>query len=192
MIKLNRPRVVLAVVLVLVDAPTFAASSVDALASRLDGVVNRAIDEHRIVGTVVLVAKDGNIVYHRAAGFSDREAQQPMTEAAIFRLASMTKPIVSATVLALVQQGRLTLDDPVTKWLPEFRPKMANGRTPLITIRQLLTHTAGLSYHPSSHSGRSGDKPIDIDEPGLPMEERLRRIGRLELLFQPGTQWSYS
>src|SRR3546814_10536077 len=99
-----------------------------------------------LVGGVVLVARGGEVIFRRAAGFADREAGIPMREDAIFLLASLTKPIVTAAIMRLVEQHRIELDAPVTDWLPDFQPKTADGTTPVITIRQLLTHTAGLTY----------------------------------------------
>lgn len=85
------------------------------LAKRVDAVVDSAIADNRLVGTVVLVLRDGQLVYHRAAGLADREDGRPMTEDTIFRLASVTKPLVSAAAMHLVEQGRLGLDDPVSR-----------------------------------------------------------------------------
>jgi CubicO group peptidase (beta-lactamase class C family) len=183
---------VFAAVTMLLGIQAVAADSVDPMATRLDHVIDRAIAEQRLVGAVIIVAKDGKTVYHRAAGFSDREAGRPMDQTAIFRLASMTKPIVSSAVMVLVHQGKLTLYDPVTKWLPNFRPQLPNGQKPIITIAQLLTHTAGLAYHSSPKTGRATKVALDADAPSLSMDERLRRIGSVELLSTPGTQWSYS
>ena len=89
-----------------------------ALAERVDAVLSRQLDTQRLVGVVVLVARDGELVYRRAAGFADREARTPMQEDTLFRLASVTKPIVSAAAMALVARHKLSLDDDVTKWLP--------------------------------------------------------------------------
>lgn len=161
-----------------------AATSADPLTARLDAVLKRAIDEHRIVGTVVIVAENGKVVYQRAAGFADREAHRPMRETDIFRLASMTKPIVSSAIMELIQQGKLKLEDPITHWIPYFHPRLPNGESPVITIKQLLTHTAGLSYGVKDHS--------DVQTPGITMDERLQRIADLPLIYSPGTQWSYS
>lgn len=165
------------------------------LTARLDAVVDQAIADERIVGAVVLVAEDGKLVYRRAAGHSDRQAGVPMEADAIFRLASVTKPIVSAAALALVDQGKLSLDDPVTRHVPEFRPKLADGTEPTITVRQLMTHTAGLSYR----FLEGGDGPYNranvsdgLDQPGLPFEANLDRILSVPLLFEPGTAWNYS
>ncbi|WP_437627797.1 serine hydrolase domain-containing protein [Sorangium sp. So ce1151] len=165
------------------------------LQSRLDAVVEAATAEGRIVGTVVIVARDGEVVYRRAAGFADREAGSPMREGTVFRLASLTKPIVSAAALALVDAGALGLDDPVTKWLPAFAPRLADGKTATITVRHLLTHTAGLNYTSTEpddgpyHRARVSD---GLDQPGLSLEENLARIAQAPLLFAPGTAWNYS
>lgn len=86
------------------------------------------------------------LVYQRAAGFADREAQIPMRENTVFRLSSLTKPIVSAAAMALVERKLLDLDDTAVRWLPQFRPKTPEGAEAVITLRQLLTHTAGLNY----------------------------------------------
>ena len=98
-------------------------------AKRIDQAVDRAIDEQRIVGTVVMVNRTEAPAYRRAAGFLDREAGTPMPEDAIFRLASFTKPIVAATALALIERGRFGLDDVVSRWLPDF-PSGAPSRAP--------------------------------------------------------------
>src|ERR1700756_1136698 len=97
------------------------ASAVSAVAApdmteRLDAVVTEAVSAQRIVGAVVLVAQDGKVVYHRAAGMADREAGVPMREDTVFRLASLTKPIASVAALSLVAQSKLSLDAPVTRY----------------------------------------------------------------------------
>ena len=171
-------------------------SEARAFAARLDPVIDRALAQKRIVGTVVLVAKDGRVVYRRAAGFADREAKEPMREDAVFRLASMSKPLVSAAALALVDQRKLSLEDPVTKWIPTFHPKLADGREPVITVRHLLTHTAGLTYgffQPEQGPyHRAGVSDGLDDVPGLSLEENLRRIASVPLSSEPGKRWGYS
>src|SRR6266446_5927490 len=114
--------------------------------SAIDSAIDRALTENRIVGAVALVAQDGEIVYRRAAGLADRERAIPMREQAVFRLASLTKPLVTAAALRMVELGKIALADPVMRYLPDFRPALPDGRTPTITLRHLLTHTAGLSY----------------------------------------------
>lgn len=165
------------------------------LTGRLDGVIERAVAEQRIVGTVVIVVSDGQVVYQRAAGFADREAARPMTQDTIFRLASVTKPIISAATMRLVEQGRLSLDDRVSRWLPEFRPRLADGSEPDISIGQLLNHTAGLSYgllEPEHGPYRSAGVSDGLAEPGTSLEENLKRIASVPLSYPPGTQWRYS
>ena len=165
-----------------------------ALAASLDPIVDAALDDGRIAGAVVLVAKGGALAYARAAGLSDLEGGRTMTLDTIFRASSLTKPIVTAAVLALVEAGVVGLDDPVTRYLPDFKPQW-NGEAPTITLRQLLTHTAGLSY--------GFMQPIDgpylqlqvsdgMDQPGLGFVENLRRITEAGLTFPPGAAWLYS
>jgi len=163
------------------------------LAARTDEAIDAAIATGRIVGAVVLVAQGGEIVYQRTVGLADREAGLPMREDAVFRLASVSKPMVAATALALVERGMLALDQPVTRWLPDFKPKLKDGSTPTITLRQLLTHTSGLGYgdlvpgDPYRPAGISGG----LAQPGLGMAENLRRIASVPLYFAPGTAWRY-
>ena len=162
---------------------------------RIDQVVDRAVAEERVVGAMILVARRGEILYSCAAGLADREAKKPMTPEAIFRLASVTKPVVAMAALALVEAGVIGLADPLTKFIPEFRPKLADGSEPIITIRQLLTHTAGLDYGFRQAAGgtyhRAGVSD-GLDQPGLSMAENLRRIASVPLAYVPGTGWGYS
>lgn len=166
-----------------------------ALPERVDAVIDRMIEKRRLVGAVVLVAEGGKIVHRRAAGFADREAGRPMAADAIFRLASFTKPIVSVAAMALIEQGRLALEDPVTRFLPDFRPRLPDGRIPVITIRHLMTHTSGLIYGssepPDGPYHRAGVSD-GLDMPGRSMADNLTRIASAPLAFEPGTQWRYS
>ncbi|EMD9440035.1 beta-lactamase family protein [Burkholderia cepacia] len=167
-----------------------------ALAERVDAVLSRQLETHRLVGAVVLIARDGELVYRRAAGFADREARTPMREDTLFRLASVTKPIVSTAAMALVAQHKLSLDDDVTRWLPGFRPALHDGSVPVIRVRHLLTHTAGLGYRfaeadatgPYARAGASDG----LDAASITLAENLRRIASVPLQFAPGTGWNYS
>jgi CubicO group peptidase (beta-lactamase class C family) len=164
------------------------------LADRVDAVIDRTLSDKRLVGAVVLVARHGQIVHRRAAGAADRESGRLMTEDTIFRLASITKPIVTIAVMRLVELGRIGLDDPVTKWLPDFRPRLSDGSEPAIRIRDLLTHTSGLTYGFWEENGayiRAGISD-GLAEPGLSLAENLGRIAGVPLLFPPGTNWQYS
>ncbi len=160
----------------------------------VDGVVERTLAAQRLVGAVVLIARDGEIMYRRAAGFADREAQRPMREDSIFLLSSLTKPLVTAAAMALIEQGRLGLDDPATRWLADFRPQY-EGAEAVITVRQLLTHTAGLSYGLSQLDNgpyRRAGVSDGLAEPGLGFEDQLRRLAAVPLSYVPGTAWRYS
>lgn len=162
---------------------------------RLDAAVDKAIREKRIVGTVVLLAQGGEILHRRAAGLADREAGRPMREDSLFLLASITKPIVTAAAMRLVEEGRLDLEAPVTRWLPEFRPRLPDGSAPEIRIRHLLTHTAGLSYRfldPPEGEYRRLEVSDGLDQPGLSLAENLERLARAPLFFAPGEKWRYS
>lgn len=155
------------------------------IAQRIDAAVDAALGR-RIVGCVILVSRRGEPVHSRTAGFADREAGRRMQEDAIFRLASVTKPIVAAAALRLIDQGRLTLDDPVARHLPFFTPPAPGGGTAEMTIRHLLTHTSGLTYDTVPPDVSAG-----IIGPEIPLQENLRRLARHPLAFAPGTAWGY-
>jgi len=165
-------------------------------AAALDRALDSALEEHRIVGGLLLVAQHGEPVYQRAAGFADRERNLPVRLDTLFRYASLTKPIVTAALLALAEQGRLGLRDPVTRWLPDFQPRLADGEAPLIALHQLLTHTAGLSYPffepedgPYHRAGVCDGLGYTGD---MKLAENLRRLASVPLLYAPGTAWMYS
>lgn len=162
---------------------------------RVDAVIDAAVAEKRLVGAVIFIAHDGKLVYRRAAGLANRETRAPMGAERIFRFSSLTKPIVSAAAMALVERGKLGLDDAVTRWLPDFRPKLPDGRTPVITVRQLLTHTSGLGYGFAEgadgpyHQAQISD---GLDESTVSLEKNVRRLASVPLLFEPGKSWNYS
>lgn len=161
----------------------------------LDRVLDRAIADGTLVGAVVAVSVKGRPVYRRAVGFQDREAGLPMAEDTIFRLASVTKPVVTVAAFGLLEDGAFDLDAPITQWLPDFRPALRDGTPATITIRHLLGHTAGLYYRFLGIGGGRYDAANisdGLDQPGLSLEENLRRLASVPLLFAPGTSWCYS
>ena len=161
----------------------------------IDAAIDQALAEKRIVGAVVLACRDGAMIYRRAAGLADRERSIAMREDAVFRLASLTKPIVTAAALRMVEQGKLSLEDPVTRFLPSFRPALPGGEVPVITLRQLMTHTAGLSYgfmQPPDGAYHLAGVSDGLDQPGLAMADELARITRAGLAYRPGERWAYS
>jgi len=143
------------------DIPTGKPESVGLSSERLERigtVVQRDIDEKRIAGAVTLVIRRGHVAWFKSQGMMDREASKPMRPDAMFRICSMTKPITSVAVMMLYEEGRFLLDDPVSKYLPEFKnPKVlvkpAKGTTysipatKEITIRDLHRHTSGITYN---------------------------------------------
>jgi CubicO group peptidase (beta-lactamase class C family) len=174
--------------------------------ARIDHALQRYVDENRIAGIVALVLRDGQPVYERAVGWSDKEAGRKMTTDTIFRIASQTKAITSTAVLSLVEEGKLTLNDPVSRVIPQFaKTTVAAGGSIVpakrqITIRDLLTHTAGISYGTepavASQYEAKGLGPAagfgwytaDKDEPVCSTMERL---ASLPFVAQPGEQWVY-
>lgn len=155
------------------------------LQSRMDAAIDAAL-VNRIVGCVVLVHREGKAAYARAAGFADREAGRAMREDAIFRLASCTKPIVATTALVMVDKGLLSLDDPVTKYLPWFMPNLPGGGPATILVRHLITHTSGLTYEIPEGVSRGSDPG-----PAITLEQNLRLLARAPLHFAPGSAWEY-
>ncbi|WP_370638166.1 serine hydrolase domain-containing protein [Ancylobacter sp. Lp-2] len=179
----------------LTPTPVYSPTSVQAMGVRLDAAIAQAIAQKRIVGAVVLVARDGEVIYRGAMGMADREMNRPMREDALFRLASVSKLFVSVAAMALVAQGRLSLDEPITTWLPAFRPTLPGGELATITPRHLLSHTAGLSYgflEPEDGPYHRAGVSDGMDRLDISLDENLRRLASVPLLFAPGTAWTYS
>jgi len=169
--------------------------SVEQLEARLDDAIEKALEDRRIVGTVVLVAKGGDVVYGRAAGLADREAGRAMQKDAIFLLSSVSKPIVTAAALRLVENGRIGLGDSVRRWLPGFEPRLGDGRVPEITIHHLLTHSAGLTYvfmEPEDGPYHRLRISNGFDRTDANLDEIVSRIAAAPLLYEPGAGWGYS
>ncbi|MGH8188879.1 MAG: serine hydrolase domain-containing protein [Steroidobacteraceae bacterium] len=194
--RLALPGIALALLMpTLTQAASVSAELTGEARSRIDTAIERAITEKRIVGAVVLVSHDGKLVYQHAVGFADRESKRPMQINTVFRLSSVSKPIVSAAALALVDRGKLSLDDHVTKWLPDFRPKLASGAAPTITVRDLLAHTSGLGYKFAEKPGTAyyqAGVSDGFDELRISLDENLRRLATAPLFSRPGEAWRYS
>ena len=176
---------------------------------RIDQVIQHSIDANEISGAVTMVSRRGRVAHFEAHGLMDIEGQRPMRKDAIFRIASMTKPVTGVAILMLMEEGRLRLTDPVSRFIPEFKhmkvamAKPQTGvRVPVrdpeiytvaanreITIRDLLTHTSGLQ------SGGWGTAEAERMAPRRTHEtlaQYVPRLGSAPLDFQPGTQWRYS
>lgn len=177
----------------------------------LDAVMQTAVDTGKVAGTVTLVARNGKVVHHKAVGFRDVESRAPMQTDTIFRIASMSKAVTSVAVMMLVEEGKVLLDDPVSRFIPSFadttvvvRPPAGSpsnakpGTAPAlrpITIRHLLTHTAGVSYGGGSpfedaykEAGVHGWYFADKAEP---IAVTIDRLAKLPFDYQPGERYIY-
>jgi len=178
--------------------------------ARVDSVLQKYIDDNRVPGVVALVLQDGKPVYERALGWSDKEFGRKMTTDTIFRIASQSKAFTSVAVLALMEDGKLAINQPVSDFIPTFAKttvavKSAAGIDLIpakrrITIADLLTHTAGISYGTDAHvaalyqakglgpAAGNGWYTADKEEP---ICETIERLGTLPFVSQPGEAYVY-
>ncbi|WP_135468809.1 serine hydrolase domain-containing protein [Crenalkalicoccus roseus] len=166
---------------------------------RLGAVLRERIAAGHLPGAVALVARDGRIAWHEAFGRRDPAAADPMTTDAVFRIYSMTKPIVSVGVMMLVEEGRLLLGDPVGRHLPELAAPMVavegggleKAARP-ITVQDLLRHTSGLTYEfRGTGAVHRAYMDAKVYRRGQTNAEQVAMLGRLPLLHHPGTRWEY-
>jgi CubicO group peptidase (beta-lactamase class C family) len=166
---------------------------------RLMDVLRREVDSGKLPGAVAMIARRGQIALFEAVGQQDPGTGTPMKTDSIFRIYSMTKPVVSVAVMMLVERGQLLLSDPVSRWLPEYANQQvatAQGLEPVrqaATVQDLLRHTAGLTYE------FLGDSPVQRQYGAVKIASRERTnaefsqtLAALPLQFQPGTVWAYS
>lgn len=169
--------------------------SIGAVAAALDRAIDGALAEGRLVGCAVLLAQAGRTVHARAAGMADREAGRAMRPGTWLRYASVTKPFTTLAALRLMDRGRLSPGDAVTRWLPGFAPALADGSRPPISLDQLMSHLAGLDYGfnqpPEGAYARAGISD-GIGDAGITLAENLRRLALVPLDRAPGTRWRYS
>ena len=156
----------------------------------VENLLNAAVADGAVAGAVAAVLKNGEIVLETAVG--ERVAGAPMTADTLFRLASMTKPVTSVAVLQLAEAGKLNLDDPVSKYVPEFAdPRVASPGGPRpasreVTVFDLLTHTGGLTYD------AAGGAETGVGPAKLSLEKNAALLGGRPLAADPGTKWEYS
>jgi CubicO group peptidase (beta-lactamase class C family) len=163
--------------------------------------VQTLIDKKEMAGAVVAVARKGKVAMFEAFGESEAGSGRPMKPDAIVRIYSMTKPITSVAAMILVEEGKVGLDDPVSKYLPEFKDRRVQSGTGdatvaakhEMTVRDLLRHTSGLTY------GVFGNTPVDQQyrKAGVlaqtdTLAEMVAKLGKLPLLYEPETRWHYS
>jgi CubicO group peptidase (beta-lactamase class C family) len=163
--------------------------------------VKALVDKKEMAGAIVAVARKGKVVMFEAFGESEAGSGKPMTPDAIVRIYSMTKPITTVAAMILVEEGKIGLDDPVSKHLPEFRGQRIHlnkgDETTAVkaemTVRDLMRHTAGLTY------GVFGNSPVDqlyrkagVLSPADTNQDLVAKLGKIPLTFEPGSRWHYS
>ncbi|MBN2138155.1 MAG: beta-lactamase family protein [Sedimentisphaerales bacterium] len=161
-------------------------------------VVQALVDDEKVAGATVIVARKGKIAFFETFGMMDREAGKNMAPDTIMRFYSMSKPVTSVAAMILYEQGGFDLDDPVSKYLPQFRNLKVyaeSGSEDLnrpVTIRDLMRHTSGLTY------GFFGNTPVDkmyVEKAVFTwqtnLEEMTDKLADIPLLYQPGTRWHY-
>lgn len=175
---------------------------------RLGDRLNEGVKNNELPGAVVLIARNGKIVMFESYGFRDKEAKVAMTNDTIFRIASMTKPIVTLAAMMLMEEGKLTLADRVSMYIPAFadtkvavQKKKEDGTVETVlepqfrpmTVHDLMRHTSGLTY------GAVGANPVKQSYVDMKVADRSQtnaemadKLAKLALLYQPGTTWEYS
>lgn len=169
---------------------------------RIATVMTEQVEKGVFPGAVTFVARRGAIVHHEARGFRDAAKSQPMTKDSLFRLASMTKPIVTVAAMMLVERGAMKLNDPIATWLPELKDMKVETPTGDVTVNRpimvhdLMRHTAGFVYGGSTKSARIKqmyeEGNIEARQVDITGDEMLKRLGQIPLAHQPGTFWEYS
>jgi CubicO group peptidase (beta-lactamase class C family) len=142
----------------------------------------RFADDGTIAGAVTLLAVDGQVRSFETVGLADVESKRPMTKETLFWIASMTKPIVATSLMILVEEGKVALDDPASKYIPEFQnATITGGASPArpVTVRDLITHTSGVG------------NPKGLTSPTPTLAETVASIASQPLQFEPGSQWKY-
>jgi CubicO group peptidase (beta-lactamase class C family) len=204
--------VVLTVPATTASTPTAKPEDVGLSAERLQRVI-QMIDRHiaagDLAGAVTIVARKGKVVHHSARGVMDLQSKQPMANDSMFRIASMTKPVVGVAIMMLVEEGKVHLNDPIARYIPQFRDmKVAVARPAAggrgagagapqfytvpaeraVTVKDLLTHVSGLG------SGAMGNSEIQkiARKEGETLADYIPRLGSTALEFQPGSRWTYS
>jgi CubicO group peptidase (beta-lactamase class C family) len=167
---------------------------------RLGSVMQSYVDRGIYAGISTVIARRGVIVQEGQYGFRDKEARLPMTEDTIFRLYSMTKPIICTALMTLFEEGRFRLIDPVERYVSSFAAvkvlradgTLANPQRP-VTLRDLMAHTSGLSYHflDDTPVGRAY-VDAKLFDPQVPLAAAIDDLARYPLAFEPGTRWNYS
>jgi len=179
--------------------------------TKIDQMLTNAVLSNQVPGLVAMVVKDGKIVYHEAKGLADVASHQPMVKDQIFRIASQTKAITSTAVMMLWEEGKFRLDDPISKYIPEFaNPQILAGfrysdttyttrsSAKEITIRHLLTHTSGIGYGVIDGNeqmkmiyGKAGIVDLYTTR-DIKIADNIKKLAKLPLHHEPGSKYTYS
>ena len=168
--------------------------------ARAKSSMQALIDNEKIAGASIIVARKGKIVLSETFGMMDKKAKKPMQPDTIFRIYSMSKPITSVAAMMLYEQGKLKLDDPISKYIPEFKGLKVysesgkyGNQLRQMSVRDLLRHTSGLTY------GYFGNTAVDkmymtrgVLKRKSSLQDMINKLSRIPLLYQPGTKWHYS
>jgi len=197
------------------QAPTVPPEQVGLSKPRLDRIrtaIEKEIAQNRLAGGIGLIARRGKVAYFETYGMADKEAGKPMTKDAIFRIFSMTKAVTGVAVMTLYEDGRFSLTDPVSRYLPEFasmkvaveKTDPSTGKSIMshtvpaarpITILDLLRHTSGLNYTgPHDEKGDLYSKNLGLNVLGAPdgsLAEFVKKLAQVPLVHQPGAIWDY-
>lgn len=194
---------------VLTEAAPAAGGFSAARLARLDSGMISWVNQKWVNGSVVLIARHGKIVFYKAHGYNDPTTKAPLDKNGIFRVASQTKALTTVAVMMLWEEGKFSLDDPVSKFIPSFANQKVlatfNAKDTTytsvpakraVTIRDLLTHTSGLGYPaigPPAESAIYAKSAMTggVGVKGQQLSEAMTRLGSLPLFFQPGDQWKY-
>ncbi|WP_210463116.1 serine hydrolase domain-containing protein [Rufibacter roseolus] len=171
--------------------------------ARLDAALKSFVDSGRVAGASALIFEKNQEVYHNAFGFADREAKAPMDRNTIVRIYSMTKPVTGVALMKLYEKGAFQLDDPLSKYAPEFANMKvykgvdASGNLILeplkrpITVRDITRHTAGFATTTDLPGLSELVQKAELSNPNNTLEQMVKKLASLPLLFQPGEQWNY-
>jgi CubicO group peptidase (beta-lactamase class C family) len=173
---------------------------------RIDAGMKAFVDNQRVAGVTTLLSRHGKTVHSMVAGTKDIRTGEPLSKDSIFRIYSMTKPVTSIAMMMLFEEGKWRIDDPVSRYIPEFASlkvhvgtnpdgtaKLEDVRRPGMTMRQLLTHSAGLGYILNgAHPVNRGLIEANVLDSTQPLQRMIDILSKTALLSQPGTQWSYS
>ena len=169
---------------------------------KLDDAMRQIVENQDVAGMVWMLAKDGNVATFESSGFARLEDQTPMQKDTLFRIYSMTKPVTGVALMILHEQGLWKFDDPISKFIPEFKELLVmesfdEQKTNLVpmhrepTMRELLNHSAGFGY------GLRGDDPVNRAYrqkqvlASKDLDELINKVAEIPLLSQPGDQWYY-